>query len=258
MWDGPSSWRLRANARITPHWPTWQMWRTHSCVQRRHSCRRRLAQGAEASSADSTRHAGVRAPRGARRERVWPRRGRASGRRIAPAPGDRGTAGRAVPRPVQLVRDYAVAAALDQEAPALGASGVLEVAHLARQVAGIDVTQACLAADVGGADEGRGRCCGRPLPLVRRVECAHVPGDVAGDPGGVAGDALEFLIRVVDAGHEQGHHFEPEAHFVDAAQAIENGLHPAAQLAVMAVVPTLRSEERRVGKEWRSRWSPYD
>jgi hypothetical protein len=46
----------------------------------------------------------------------------------------------------------AEAAALDEEAPALRAPGVLEVAHLARQVAGIDIMQTCLAADIGGAD----------------------------------------------------------------------------------------------------------
>jgi len=47
----------------------WQLWRTHSSVQRRHfrtdpfrTCRRPLPQGIEASSGDSTQHAGVRAP----------------------------------------------------------------------------------------------------------------------------------------------------------------------------------------------------
>src|SRR5450759_3526173 len=50
---------------------------------------------------------------GARRGRVWPRQGRGSGRRFAPAPGYRGTAGRAVARLVQLVADDPVAAALD-------------------------------------------------------------------------------------------------------------------------------------------------
>ena len=46
---------------------TKEMWRTHSCAPRRHSCRRPLPQGEEASSGDSTRHGvppgPVRAPR---------------------------------------------------------------------------------------------------------------------------------------------------------------------------------------------------
>src|ERR1017187_9971935 len=113
----------------------------------------------------------------------------------APAAGDGGAAGRADPRRVQLVADDAEAAALDEEAAALRASRVLEVAHLARQVAGIDIVQASLAADVGGADEGGWRRGGRPLHTVRRAECGHVPGNVAGDTGEVAGDAPEFLIR---------------------------------------------------------------
>src|ERR1039458_4721861 len=69
-----------------------------------------------------------------------------------PAAGDGGAAGRADPRRVQFIADDAEAAALDEEAPARRAPGVLEVAHLARQVAGIDIVQASLAADIGGAD----------------------------------------------------------------------------------------------------------
>src|ERR1035438_3000288 len=65
-----------------------------------------------------------------------------------PAAGDGGAAGRAVPRRVQLVADDAVAAALDQEAQAFRASSVLEVGYLAREVAGVDIVQTCLAADV--------------------------------------------------------------------------------------------------------------
>ena len=42
--------KLRADARITSHLDDWRTWRTHSCVPRRHFCRRPLLQGAEASS----------------------------------------------------------------------------------------------------------------------------------------------------------------------------------------------------------------
>src|ERR1039458_10794528 len=48
--EGPVTTALRADARITSHLDDWRMWRTHSCVPRRHSCRRPLLQGAEASS----------------------------------------------------------------------------------------------------------------------------------------------------------------------------------------------------------------
>ncbi len=41
----------------------WLTWRTHSCVPRRHSCRRPVPEGAKASRKVSTRHARVRAPR---------------------------------------------------------------------------------------------------------------------------------------------------------------------------------------------------
>src|ERR1019366_5397764 len=42
----------------------WRMWRGHSCLPRRHSCRRSLLRAAEASSIDSTLQARVPAPRG--------------------------------------------------------------------------------------------------------------------------------------------------------------------------------------------------
>src|ERR1035438_490100 len=41
----------------------WQMWRTHSCVPRRHSCRRPLPRG-ESVEGESTPAARGRAPRG--------------------------------------------------------------------------------------------------------------------------------------------------------------------------------------------------
>src|ERR1039457_912785 len=52
--------RQRKNYLTLPDLP---IWRTHSCVPRRYSCRRPPSQGAEVSSGDSTLHAGVRAPR---------------------------------------------------------------------------------------------------------------------------------------------------------------------------------------------------
>ena len=44
-------------------------------------------------------------------------------------------------------------------------------------------------------------------------------------------------------------------YFVDAMSAMAMGLF--ASLLIGTILDTLRSEERRVGKECRSRWSPY-
>ena len=43
----------------------------------------------------------------------------------------------------------------------------------------------------------------------------------------------------------------------DLAEAIKDAGGPAIDRRKIEVVPLLRSEERRVGKECRSRWSPY-
>jgi len=42
------------------------------------------------------------------------------------------------------------------------------------------------------------------------------------------------------ARHDQRDHLQPEAHFVDARDRIEDRLQPSAQLAIAAVVETLK------------------
>src|SRR5260221_14721037 len=47
------------------------------------------------------------------------------------------------------------------------------------------------------------------------------------------------------------------ARVVEAGDALAEQLRPAHHLAALVVEHAERSEERRVGKECRSRWSPY-
>ena len=44
---------------------------------------------------------------------------------------------------------------------------------------------------------------------------------------------------------------------INCAELPENTLYPESGMLQFWIAPTTRSEERRVGKECRSRWSPY-
>ena len=66
-----------------------------------------------------------------------------------------------------------------------------------------------------------------------------MPRDVFRDPGQEAGERGQFRRRIIEARHDQRDDFQPEAHFVDARDRIEDRLQPPAQLVIAAVVETL-------------------
>ena len=68
-----------------------------------------------------------------------------------------------------------------------------------------------------------------------------------------AGPALDFFGLVVENVSNQAIDLQGE---LDAGEAVEAILREIQQTATVAVYQ-VRSEERRVGKECRSRWSPY-
>ena len=79
------------------------------------------------------------------------------------------------------------------------------------------------------------------------------------------GDRLEFQYRIVRTRAETPGEFWGQESFNETAVALEQTLEVRlpAGMVVQVWSPTIkpaessRSEERRVGKEWRSRWSPY-
>src|SRR2546429_4651323 len=77
--------------------------------------------------------------------------------------------------------------------------------------------------------------CALPISVEAALALVLVVGDVRGEVGVLAVGADEHAVLVV-----------------------AEGARAQPQRAVVAIgVPVLRSEERRVGKECRSRWSPY-
>ena len=53
------------------------------------------------------------------------------------------------------------------------------------------------------------------------------------------GEAPEFVGRVVEAGDQERDDFQPEAHVMNAADAVEDGGDASAEFVVVAVVETL-------------------
>ena len=86
------------------------------------------------------------------------------------------------------------------------------------------------------------------LPILDDLDLAAEHGDLTG-PLKAMSDKLNTVLRgaKVEVVGAEGDAFDPELH--EAVQDMSSGDEKA--------VGTVRSEERRVGKECRSRWSPY-
>ncbi len=125
---------------------------------------------------------------------------------------------------------------------ALGAARVFPLFDHAGEIAGVDVTEAGVAADLDRAQEifdGRVALI-IALHFVIGVEGGDVPRDVGRDAGDEVGEFAEFVVGVVEAGDEQGDDLEPQSHRVNAADAVEDGADAASEFVVVAVVETLQ------------------
>jgi hypothetical protein len=155
-----------------------------------------------------------------------------------PAAGDCGGAVGATAVGGEAVIFDEIALALDQSLAALRTARVLPIADHARKIAGVDVAQAGLAADIDGAQEVVGGGVARDIVLhfVVAVKSRDVPGNVGRDAGEEFGEAAQFVGGIVEAGDEQRDDLKPQAHLVDAADALENGRDAAAEFVVVAIV----------------------
>src|SRR5277367_2942438 len=156
-----------------------------------------------------------------------------------PAAGDFVLAFRAMAFGAQTVVLDQVAIALDQSVAAHGAASVFPRAYLAREIAGVDVAEAGLAADFSGMEQIFGTRISWTGHLVVAVECGYMPGNVGRDSGQKFGQAADFVFGVVEAGNEERHDFEPQAHFVNAADAFEDGADASAEFVIVPIVEAL-------------------
>src|SRR3954462_3558584 len=116
------------------------------------------------------------------------------------------------------------------------AARVLEGAHLPGQIAGIDVAEPGLLADLDSTQQGLDWSVGRFFHLVVGMEGGDVPRDIRRDAGKKLGRALQLIRRVVETGDDERDDLEPEAHLVERADGPQDGLEAAAKLAVVVIV----------------------
>ena len=131
-----------------------------------------------------------------------------------------------------------VAVAFDQSFAAVRAARVFPLGDLAGEIAGIDVAEAGLAADFDGAEKVVRGGVARDIVLhfVVAVKGGDVPGNVRRNAGQEFGEAAQFVGGIVEAGDQKRDDFEPETHFVHAANGVEDGADASAEFVIVAIV----------------------
>jgi hypothetical protein len=155
-----------------------------------------------------------------------------------PATGNLVRAARAAAIGGQAIIFDEVAVAADERFGALRAARVFVIADSARKISCIDVAQACLVADFGGAQKifCRRIALAVTLHFVVGVEGSDVPGNFGRDTGDEFAEAAEFVVGIVEAGDEQRDDLKPQTQRVNAADAVEDGSDASAELVIVAVV----------------------
>src|SRR5208283_2689277 len=74
--------------------------------------------------------------------------------------------------------------------------------------------------------------------FVVAVEGGYMPGNTGRDAGQECGEAAQFVGRIVEAGNEERDDLKPQAHVMDAADAVEDGSEASAEFVVVTVVET--------------------
>ena len=66
-----------------------------------------------------------------------------------------------------------------------------------------------------------------------------MPWDIGGYARYEFSQSGQFFLRIVKSRHQQGDDFEPDPHFMNAADSVQNGLEAATKFSILAVVETL-------------------
>src|SRR2546430_6083522 len=148
----------------------------------------------------------------------------------------------------QSVFQDSIAKPWPQRRLARGAAGVFVAADPARKVAGIDVLQAGRLADRRRPEQGLRRRVVGVLHLVILVEGGHVPWDAGREASEEPGDVPQLLVAVIEAGNDQRHDLEPEAHLVHHPNAVHDVLELAAQGTVVLVAEGLEVDLVEIGE----------
>src|SRR6266446_5564721 len=139
-----------------------------------------------------------------------------------------------------MIAHNEVAVALNQKLLAVGTTGVLKVSYLSRQISDINVAQAGFPANFRRTHQGLRTGIVRVGHLVVFVKRRGLPGNVWRHTCNKCCKPVQFVIRVIEAGNHERNNFQPEAHFVQAPNCVQDGLQTPAKLVIVAVIKTLQ------------------
>src|SRR5947209_9407489 len=134
-----------------------------------------------------------------------------SSKRAIPPSRNAGAARRAATLRSEMVPSDEVPVTLDEKFPTVRASRVLPVADHARQVPGIDVTQACPLADLCCPHQRLGAGVLWIGHFVIFVKGRYMPRNIRGHARQKLGQASQFVIGVVKPRNNYIHYLQPVA-----------------------------------------------
>jgi len=161
-------------------------------------------------------------------------------RRRSPYAGDLRAAIETSALAIDTVLDHVESAAANYGCMTAGTMRVFQFAHFARQISGIDESQADVAGNPGGAYQIGGASAGLLCHSIVRVEGGKVPGDIGRDAGDESRGRREFLEGIVEPRHDQRNDLHPEAHGVDVSDGVEDRREAASQLAIALFAEALQ------------------
>src|SRR5579871_148750 len=156
-----------------------------------------------------------------------------------PAAGNLGGAARTGTLGGEAVILNEITVAADQRFPALRAARIFQRADHAGKIAGIDVAQSRGTSDLCGAEQIPGRSIALVIHLVIGMKCGHMPRNINGNAREEFGELAEFLLRVVEAGNQEGDDLQPETDLVNATDALKDRTDSSAELMIVTVVEAL-------------------
>src|SRR5215467_12806570 len=158
----------------------------------------------------------------------------------SPSAGDSISAIRAAAIRRQPVLFDKIAISLNQQTTAVRAIRIFECADSSRQVPRINKFKASLLPNFSCTVKVLRFGILRVGHLVILVESRYVPGNIRRDARQKLCQLPEFIVGIIEPRNEQRNDLDPDSHFVQTADGIEDRGDSASELPIMAIVKALK------------------